>query len=224
MQKILGTILLSVFAVGSASAATVQLMGDTVVYEYDDGTNAAALALFGTPDIVGDTVRFLSSSFRAESNNGEGAVTESANFIFDRVYSKNSADIMKIEVVEFGDYTISGGDEVNADVLLIASSNVDLSDFTSGSDSFDAFGDSGSGLPTWTMTASVDPEAAFVFAANDLALSLQNTLRAVTDANGETAWIQKKLTLVATTVPVPAAVWLFGSALGLLGWMRRRAA
>ncbi len=26
----------------------------------------------------------------------------------------------------------------------------------------------------------------------------------------------------ATPVPVPAAVWLFGSALGLLGWMRRR--
>jgi hypothetical protein len=27
----------------------------------------------------------------------------------------------------------------------------------------------------------------------------------------------------ATLVPVPAAVWLFGSALGLLGWMRRKA-
>ena len=27
-----------------------------------------------------------------------------------------------------------------------------------------------------------------------------------------------------TVVPVPAAVWLFGSALGLLGWVRRRAA
>lgn len=27
-----------------------------------------------------------------------------------------------------------------------------------------------------------------------------------------------------TTIPVPAAVWLFGSALGLLGWVRRRAA
>jgi hypothetical protein len=25
-------------------------------------------------------------------------------------------------------------------------------------------------------------------------------------------------------VPVPAAVWMMGSALGLLGWMRRRAA
>jgi hypothetical protein len=28
----------------------------------------------------------------------------------------------------------------------------------------------------------------------------------------------------STVVPVPAAVWLFGSALGLLGWMRRRKA
>jgi hypothetical protein len=28
--------------------------------------------------------------------------------------------------------------------------------------------------------------------------------------------------IVVTSVPVPAAVWLFGSGLGLLGWMRRR--
>ena len=28
----------------------------------------------------------------------------------------------------------------------------------------------------------------------------------------------------ATPVPVPAAVWLFGSVLGLLGWMRRKVA
>ena len=30
------------------------------------------------------------------------------------------------------------------------------------------------------------------------------------------------MTLNSTVIPVPAAVWLFGSALGLLGWIRRR--
>jgi len=222
VHKIVGIMLLSLFAASSASAALVTLDGDNIVYVYETDDNVDALALFGAPDIVGDTVRFLSSTFRAESNNGEGAVTETANFIFKRVYSKDGADIANIEVTEFGDYEISGGDTAEADVLLTASSNVDLSDFTSGSDSFDAAGDSG-GLMTWQMVAAVNPGAAFTFDANDLALSLQNTLRAVTDANGETAWIQKKLTLVASTIPVPAAVWLFGSALGLLGWLRRRA-
>jgi len=31
------------------------------------------------------------------------------------------------------------------------------------------------------------------------------------------------ITFYDTAIPVPAAVWLFGSALGLLGWMRRKA-
>lgn len=38
--------------------------------------------------------------------------------------------------------------------------------------------------------------------------------------NAEQAWMWAKFTVV----PVPAAVWMFGSALGLLGWIRRKAA
>lgn len=48
------------------------------------------------------------------------------------------------------------------------------------------------------------------------------TVRFLTFAeSGETAYMVEG-TIVA--IPVPAAVWLFGSALGLLGWARRRAA
>ena len=38
--------------------------------------------------------------------------------------------------------------------------------------------------------------------------------------NVEQAWMWAKFTVV----PVPGAVWLFGSALGLLGWIRKRTA
>lgn len=37
----------------------------------------------------------------------------------------------------------------------------------------------------------------------------------------ELAWAYASITSI-TVVPIPAAVWLFGSALGLLGWMRRK--
>ena len=35
-------------------------------------------------------------------------------------------------------------------------------------------------------------------------------------------WPDEGFVLGATAVPVPATAWLFGSAIGLLGWMRRR--
>lgn len=41
----------------------------------------------------------------------------------------------------------------------------------------------------------------------------------MTSASGNTMYVLEGTT---TLIPVPAAVWLFGSALGLLGWVRRR--
>lgn len=221
MKRVLATILFAVFASAPAFAATVTLPGTTITYEYDDVANAAALALFGAPTIVGDQVRFLPPSFRAESVDGAGSDVVSANFVFSRIYSNGGADIVSLSIVEFGDYEITNGDSVGADVLLTASNNNDFSEFASASDAVDASGDSG-GLQTWLMQAGLNPALVFDSAANDVALSIQNTLTATTDAFGETAWIQKKITVVASTVPVPAAVWLLGSALGVLGWARRK--
>jgi hypothetical protein len=44
------------------------------------------------------------------------------------------------------------------------------------------------------------------------------------DGSAENVWALSASGGVASAVPVPAAVWLFGSALGLLGWLRQRQA
>lgn len=206
----------------SVQSAPVTLVGDTVSYVYDD--SQGALALFGTPTIDGDIVRFVPPSFRAESLDGAGLDVATANFIFSSVYSHNGSDLAGIQVFEFGDYEITNGDAVSADVLLTASNNNDFTEVTSDQDSFNAAGGS-TGLQTWTMSASIDPAAAFDSAANDILLTIQNTLTATTDAAGEASWIQKKLNFVAVSqVPIPAAGWLFGSALlGMVGIARRKA-
>lgn len=209
-----------------ANAASVTQCGPTICYTYDDAQ--AAVTLFGQPTFIGDTVRFLPSDFRAESVDGAGTDTATANFIFDDVYSISGADIGFVQVVEAGDYEITNGDWVSADLFLQIASNTNAFDVTSTTDSFDASGDSG-GLQKWQMAATILPlEDASEFLgtpwtdSSTFSLNIQNTLQAFTDANGETAWIQKKITLAVSEVPVPAAVWLFGSALAGLGWMRRR--
>ena len=208
-----------------ANANTVTLEGDTITYQYDNAANAYALQLFGTPTIIGDGVRFLPPVFRAESLNGSGASLLTANFIFSDVFSQSGGNIQQLEVFEFGDYEITGGGTVSADLLLTATSNRVPYEFISDSDSFDAR-DVSIGLQEWSMSVAIDPAAEFTGAADSLAVSLQNTLMASTDELGEAAWIQKKLVFKASessNVPVPGAAWLFATALiSIAGISRRR--
>jgi hypothetical protein len=201
--------------------------GTSICYSYDDAQGA--VLLFGTPTLVGDSLVFLPPNFRAESLNGAGVDIATANFIFDNVYSKNGVtDITNLTVYESGDYDIINGSEVGVDILLtvvnlepnpgfppIPETGTSLTSFT-------ATGDSG-GQQEWELLNSYNLADDFSLSTKSLQLSLQNTLTATALDSGDSAWIQKKLTFTAA-VPVPAAVWLFGSGLGLLGWMRRRRA
>lgn len=221
---------------GPAAAVTVSC-GPDVCYQYDE--TQPALDFFGAPSVVGNDLVFTPGNpnpFRARSVDGTGVAdpgvavtgggtaTNQQTLVIDRVYSLNGAlDILSITAFEQGDYEIEQDGSVSADLYLQAVSLVNALDNDVATDAVNASGDSG-GLQLWQMSGMVNPAAEFTQAANDLRLTVQNTLSAFTDANGERAAIEKKLVLTVTTViPVPAAVWLFASALGLLGWIRTRA-
>jgi len=208
-------------------------VGTTVTYVYDK--DQAAVALFGEPVLVGDTLVFTPTGFRAESTNGApGSDSTSANFLFENVYTNDpNAWINSVSVSEDGDYRIVGDGYVSVDLRLQGNVNSG-SGFGVGVDtaSFSSTGDSG-GIQEWgtlnaTLNASdiigldglpVDPQ-------QSLTIGIQNNLLATTDANGDVAWVEKKLNFTAVSaVPLPAAAWLFGSAmLGLFAIGRRRPA
>ena len=230
-SKVLGGLAVAVCAVPSAQAALVTPQcGPTICYVWDAAQPAAQLNSLGTPTVVGDSLFFTPVDFKALSENGAPAIsTETANFVFSKIYSHDGsevegsgAEIGMIKVDESGDYRIVGGDSVDVTLRLQALNLASLETAVV-TEVFAATADTGGATPDWTLTGIVDPAAAFDGFANRINLGVQNTLTAQTDANGELAWIQKKFVLTVTTVvPVPASVWLFGSALGLLGWIRRR--
>ncbi len=215
---------------GATEAAIVTYVGPNVTYEYDNAQ--AAVAWFGLPSFSGDDVIFSPTVFRAESTDGvgihSGTNTDAVNatFVFSKVTSNvPSNEITSIVAYEEGDYRIVTDGSVNGDLYLRARGlNNLLESSIIDTDNFNAAGNS-AGNQLWSMSATVNPSASLTQVANKLALTIQNDLSAFTDASGERAWIEKKLVLdITTVVPVPAAIWMFGSALGLVGLLRRRLA
>lgn len=233
-----------------ASAAIVQLCGPTICYEYDNNPLAnAGLTLFGAPTLLGgsDTLSFTPTSFNADSDPGTLAIPSpivSAVFQFTKIFTTNGGEIASITVTESGDYQIlDGGPDTGFVNVNMRLQSVDLVDngavtpgfpeVTSPLFNWNSTTPTGFGLANWSLSGTINPAALFTDLATELDLQIQNTLQACSSlvpsecsagTGDDYAFIAKKLTLEATsTVPVPPAVWLFGSAVGLLGWMRRRA-
>lgn len=223
-----------------ASAAVINYCGPNLCFEYDDAQ--AAVALYGQPNFAGDDAFFTPNQFRAQSQDGVGMHSPFGNtdvvdatFVFSRIYTVNpNNEISGILAYEEGDFEVNyAGGEVHADLYLSAFGLNAVEPTVLATDSLDFYGSSG-GNQLWAMSATVFPAASLNQVANNITLSIQNTLSAFTSdstAGSEYAYIEKKLILeintlipVSETIPVPAAVWLFGSAVGLLGIARRRRA
>lgn len=220
-------------SVQPANAVTVTYCGPNVCYQYDNAQ--AAVALFGLPAFIGDSAYWTPSTFEARSADGVGlhsgtnTDTVNATWVFSKVYTVvPSNEIVSILAHEEGDYEINyAAGEVHGDLYLRARGlNNLLEPSVLNIDAFDSIGSSG-GLAQWAMDATLTPQATLTQLANNMTLTIQNILVAFTSnstGGSELAWIEKKLVLdITTVVPVPAAAWLMGSAVGLLGFARRRA-
>jgi len=167
---------LSLAPLGSWAAAITDCpVTATVCYQYDD--SQAALALLGAPTRVGDDMRFMPWDFWALSEDGAGPSTSNTTFVFDRVWTPSGAGILSLLVAEEGDYEIVGNGLVSAQLGLTISSNVLLTDTIAATPLFTASADSG-GMDLWSLSASGYPVASFTGPANDVKVSIANTLTA----------------------------------------------
>jgi len=224
VQKILLGLVLA-FSITAAQAATISQSGTDVTFTYDDAS------LFGTGTVVGNSIFFSPTTFSAESLNADGVVTATQTLNIDVTVNDGSSYVItEFQLAELGDYLLTGSSSTaDASGRLQVTSKTTTCGFFSCLDSeiFTAGPLTTTGVLTeWMASAGIDfSDTAGWGSDTDVEAQIQNVLTANSTVNGESAFVQKKFEgvgLVVTVIPVPAAVWLFGSALGLLGWMRLR--
>ena len=95
--------------------------------------------------------------------------------------------------------------------------------YCSSTDNRSYAGDWLSGLLADGITPSNSANLSATVSGTNLVISVRKALT-TTDVVGTKSWLQLNFNYTTAVVPVPAAVWLFGSALGILGVARRRTA
>ncbi|PCJ87379.1 MAG: hypothetical protein COA54_05715 [Thiotrichaceae bacterium] len=212
----------------ASSAAMVTINGDDVSFTFNDAT------MFGIGNVVGNSLFFAPTDFKAESLNGAGVATAMFTLGIEVNVITVGYDISSLGMFEQGDYILNG---VGASVTAAGQLGVVSGTTTCGlipiacndASIFNVagLGDTGGALAGWSGSTSVDlADTAGWGTDTQLFISFQNDLSANTFSIGEQAFIEKKfgaIGLVVNPIPVPAALWLFGSGLlGLVAVARRK--
>jgi len=204
------------------SAIVLAGSGTTVDFWYDNEDQDTLD--FGTLQVTGDTI-FATPTFSISAANGVGTeIFQSIGSIF--VTAKDGYSFSSIDVIEGGTYQTTGNGTVDVTGTLrvlnrtnpfsFETSNLNMTDLTL------------PGVNSWQGDLSYDMSTAMWDNANSIQLTLTTTLFAISPDGDSTAVINQTLAgssmgVSINTIPVPAAVWLFGSGLiGLAGIARRK--
>lgn len=220
-----------------AQAVTTTQCGDTVCFTWDTDQ----LSLFGTPSVAGDQIIFDPTTFVAKSLNGEGVVSTNAtvNIIVDVMegYVFDSASL-----AEAGDYFLWGDMPSQESAVSVggqlrvrdAANTLLATDSITASGPFDIFNTPFCATPhNWDASADVSLAGAEWDGVTRIVMKVENILNAYTGIGGPVfgplqAFIEKKevgVSISTTVIPIPAAVWLFGSGLlGLVSISRKKSA
>lgn len=224
VRKILIGLVLALSLAG-VQAAVVTVPGTDVEFTYDTSS------LFGIGTVVGNSIFFSPTTFKAESLNLDGTDSVGETLIIDVVATTPGYQLTEFALVELGDYLLTGSSSsVTAAGRLQVTSATKTCGILPCTD-WDIFNVAGmttiGSLTGWSGNVGIDfADTAGWISDTSVEASIQNDLTATSTVNGESAMVEKKFQgvgLVVNPIPVPAAVWLFGSALGLLSWLRRRA-
>ena len=220
---------LTVFAAGfafcNAGAQAATLYGTTVDFNFND---SLLDSLFGTFLVNGDSLEFSPQNFVAKTaNNLFGEANATTPLI--TVSAKAGYTLAGVKLFEQGDYyrieSAPNTSFVGASGQFIvnnAATTFTTTQSLNAALSFTALA-SNTAFTTspWTVSESVA-----LAAAQSATVRIENVLVAGALPNVSTAFIEKKLVsltalTVPVTVPVPAAVWTFGSVL-LGAWFSLR--
>ena len=198
--------------------------------QFDVQYNLANVGAYGDARIIGNNIIFTPTGFAAVSQDGAGTVNMSGQVVFDILSTDLAFAIEELNLIERGRYQLDGaGSSVNHTGSMEVLDLVNFDFLTDSIDETAPMNINDNQSHNWTATGEVD----FLSQTLGATITINNSLTAYTApgtvpsfASIEKTFNQNIVILgvneIPTVVPVPAAVWLFGSALGLLGYVRRR--
>jgi len=203
-----------IFALTSISTATVMWTdpnGSAGLFDWANG--GSDTGLFGDPTIVGNTLTFAPSNFKAEAANGE-MVEVWDTLHFDIIVHPGSV-ITGIIIEELGDYSILGSGMVDVFSTVTVTNLDDPNVIYTNELTVNPLMPVDIGDGIWTAIGGIDN-----IEVTHIRVSLENGLLALADY-GSIAMIEKKVvgdSIAITIIPEPATIVI----LGLGGFLLRK--